>query len=277
MTKEKAYPQKAFLMFQHGCARRKMDLDIISKYLLDNGWMISENAQGADIVILSTCAYDQLHEDEAVDFVKEYADKRKDSCTLVVAGCLGPINGQKLNGTQRIAMVPPKDLGKMDQVIKARIRIDQFSDLSLTENDLDYSSIWNNERPQHFMPNGYEPLEGNSTSSLPISMYDRRNKLIRISRGCMGQCSYGAIRFATGNLISKNLGEILKEVENAIKNGFRKITLVAEDIGCYGLDTHTNFVNLMREVLKCGDKFRVQLHSINPQWIKRNIREFGEC
>jgi len=73
-----------------------------------------------------------------------------------------------------------------------------------------------------------EPIRNNKTAAL-----------ITISSGCNNFCSYCIVPFARGKEISRNMEEILKEVDKAIENGFSEVVLIGQNVNSYGAETET--------------------------------------
>jgi len=112
-----------------------------------------------------------------------------------------------------------------------------------------------------------------------------KNKIIKkqnvtqaiiIANGCLGACTYCAVKFARGKLESKPIIQIKKEIESALKKGAKEILLTAQDTGCYGLDINTNLVNLLKEIIKIPGDFRVRLGMANPQHLIKFYKELAE-
>jgi len=97
-----------------------------------------------------------------------------------------------------------------------------------------------------------------------------------IANGCLGNCSYCAVKFARGKLKSKSILEIKNEIENAVKNGTKEILLTAQDTGCYGLDINTNISELLKEVTLIPGQFKIRLGMGNPQHFKKHKKEISE-
>lgn len=64
----------------------------------------------------------------------------------------------------------------------------------------------------------------------------KRAALITISSGCNNYCSYCIVPYARGKEISRKLEDILKEVDNAIKKGFKEVVLIGQNVNSYGAD-----------------------------------------
>lgn len=100
----------------------------------------------------------------------------------------------------------------------------------------------------------------------------RKNKaigIIPISAGCLGQCSYCAVKAIKGELVSYPAEDIVKEVENAVKDGCREIWITAQDTGCYGLDIGSDLPSLLSKALEVKGEFKVRLGMANPNYVKQ--------
>lgn len=107
----------------------------------------------------------------------------------------------------------------------------------------------------------------------------RKNKtigIIPISTGCLGNCSYCAVKAIKGELFSYPDEDILKETENAVKEGCREIWITAQDTGCYGMDIGSNLPSLLEKVLELKGEFKVRLGMANPQFVKKYSKELIE-
>jgi MiaB-like tRNA modifying enzyme len=99
---------------------------------------------------------------------------------------------------------------------------------------------------------------------------------IIIANGCLGKCSYCAVKFARGKLESKPILQIKQEIENALEKGAKEILLTAQDTGCYGLDINTNIVELLKEIIKIKGEYRIRLGMANPQHLIKFYKELAE-
>ncbi|MDI6736926.1 MAG: tRNA (N(6)-L-threonylcarbamoyladenosine(37)-C(2))-methylthiotransferase [Nanoarchaeota archaeon] len=104
----------------------------------------------------------------------------------------------------------------------------------------------------------------------------RKNKaigIIPISAGCLGNCSYCAVKAIKGELISYPIEDIVKETETAVKEGCREIWITAQDTGCYGMDIGSDLPSLLAKVLEVKGDFKVRLGMANPQFVKKYSKE----
>ena len=99
----------------------------------------------------------------------------------------------------------------------------------------------------------------------------RKNPLVgitEIASGCLGNCSYCMVKLARGDLVSRPLKEIKKEVKNFLKGGCREIWITSQDCGCYGLDIGTNLAELLKDLVRIKGYFRIRVGMMNPTHVK---------
>jgi len=98
---------------------------------------------------------------------------------------------------------------------------------------------------------------------------------IRVTTGCLGDCSYCCLRRAFGALKSKPIEDILKEFKKGLKKGYSIFKLVSSDAGAYGLDIGKDFPYLLDALVKeaRGRSINLQATSINPRWLVRYRNE----
>jgi len=109
-----------------------------------------------------------------------------------------------------------------------------------------------------------------------IKKNTKTTETIIIANGCLGSCSYCAVKFARGKLKSKPIKKIIAEAKYAIKNGAKEILLTAQDTGCYGFDINTNIIELLKEILKINGEFRIRLGMANPRHLIKFYKDLSK-
>lgn len=94
---------------------------------------------------------------------------------------------------------------------------------------------------------------------------------VRISNGCMGNCSYCGIRKAVGPQKSIPINDIITKFKSELDKGNRDILLVAEDAGSYGLDIGNNLPELLEEITKIRGDYSITITSISPVYLVEYI------
>ena len=90
---------------------------------------------------------------------------------------------------------------------------------------------------------------------------------IRISRGCVGNCSFCNLKKSMGPLKSKPIDECVIEVKTAINKGNKHILLIAEDVGSYGLDIDNTLPELLGKIVKISGDFSISISGLSPRWL----------
>ncbi|MCK5023447.1 MAG: tRNA (N(6)-L-threonylcarbamoyladenosine(37)-C(2))-methylthiotransferase [Candidatus Aenigmarchaeota archaeon] len=88
--------------------------------------------------------------------------------------------------------------------------------------------------------------------------------ITEISSGCLGNCTYCAVKLARGKLKSRVIKSISKEVEESVKDGCKEIWITSQDCGCYGIDIDSNLTVLLESIVKIEGCFRVRVGMMNP-------------
>jgi len=96
----------------------------------------------------------------------------------------------------------------------------------------------------------------------PAVRRDKTHAWIPISNGCNSFCTYCIVPFSRGREVSRPQKDILKEINNLVKNGYTKITLVGQNVNSYGLEKIG--VNLRKLIYR--DKDQINLPSNKSQY-----------
>lgn len=237
MDKNNSTPRKTKVSICNlGCGLRGLDGARLENYFRLNGCIILEDPQEADINILVSCSYKKSKEDECFDRITEL---NKHTGMLVVVGCLSGTSPTRLKKEFGGEALSPKNLDQIDRLFPSfRIKYKEVPDTNVPWPRFGYSK------------EDYEELP-------PI---------IRIADGCLGQCAYCAIRFATGKLRSKSITACVEEYKALLEKGHKCIVLNAEDIGFYGQDSGSSLPELLNEFHQADHRPDIywKLFSLNP-------------
>jgi len=96
---------------------------------------------------------------------------------------------------------------------------------------------------------------------------DKSVAFIPISNGCNNACSYCVVPFVRGPLICRNHKEIIKETKNTIKQGFKEIWLLGQNVNDYQspTDSSTNFAKLLNMLNEIPGNFKILFTSPHPK------------
>jgi len=105
---------------------------------------------------------------------------------------------------------------------------------------------------------------------------DKSAFFLRIARGCINSCTYCAVRFAQGPLISMPLEIVLAKVSQGVLGGHQHIFLSATNISAYGKDIGENFLNTLKQITQIKGDYRITVHNLEPCGIIEEPQKFLE-
>lgn len=221
----------SFHLVSLGCPKNLVDSEVMFGLLEQAGWVSTEEPEQARILLINTCGFIQSAVEEAIDEILELARwKQQDpDKLLIVTGCLVQRYGEEL-----VAELPEVDLfigtDGFHQIVD-RVEAVLAGELA--------SKI---HTPGRFLMD--------STMPRRISTPFYRSWL-KITEGCNNRCSYCMIPSIRGELRSRTISDLLREVQRLEVLGVRELSLVAQDLTAYGddLDDATNLPALLRTLL----------------------------
>lgn len=278
--------RKIYLYNATECPRRTLDCTNIQDFLQENGHVIVENPEEADDILLFTCAAWDLPEQYSIDALEKLKSYRKN---LILLGCLSEINPDLLDAHFDGATIPPKKLYSIQDHFshdKSYSRFDRGNDCSMylrrpfeiQRNLTRISSVKN--MPKQLRRYGKSSVYFGPVRTFRMAfdlMKRKREYSLKIATGCVWDCSYCAIKRAIGRLVSRPLEECVEEAREAVcGKGYRRVRLIADDVGSYGLDIGSSFVEILDGLTRIKRFFTLSLGELNPLWILRHDERFSE-
>ena len=249
-----------------GCNRRLLEKAKIISYLKRNGYRFRSRPNKADYLILFTCAFIKDEEDDSsirVHALQNYKGR------LLVFGCLPDIAPHRIEKIDTIYKIAPKDLDRIDTFFEGiQVRYADILTPSTMKNP-SYVDLVQLLKRNLFKRNILESL----FRRLP-EFFSKPNKLyyLMVCQGCLGNCSYCAIRRAVGSTKSKPIASVIAEFHAGIKAGYHNFVLLGDDLGSYGLDgpgTLPILMQSLQEVIKGINKPSVRFHlkEVHPKFL----------
>jgi tRNA A37 methylthiotransferase MiaB len=275
------------IAFAAGCHRSEMSTAMLFAYFEANGWEIKEWFQDVDIVLVSTCGVDLRSEEHSMRLLSIVDKKRKADSTLVVCGCLAGINQSRIQKDFDVVTISPIEMGKLDEVINAKVKLQDVRDINYIDPYIDRArhSFGFFER---YLRSTLESFGRGDSALIKRKVQEKIHKgssrlefskgvfSIKVSYGCLEECSYCAIRFAEGSLRSKPLERILEEFDTGLNEGYENFRIIGTDVGAYGQDVGMNVADLSRKLFERENKFNLELSDLHPKWFIAYSKELIE-
>lgn len=199
-----------------GCPKNQVDAEMLLASLQKEGIEIVDYVDGADVVIVNTCAFIDDAKKEAIDNILDMVELKEEGVIgkIVVTGCLSQAHRFEIF----------KEIPEIDAVvgIGANSRIaDIIKSVAENETVFDCPDVT------------CMTLEGQRLLTTPDYW-----AYLRIADGCNNKCSYCAIPGLRGGLRSRKLETIVEEAHQLANTGVKELILIAQDTTAYGIDLY---------------------------------------
>jgi tRNA A37 methylthiotransferase MiaB len=258
-----------------GCPRAQADTARYADYFEANDWTHAASIEEADLVVMMTCGFSAEFEEASIQLIEVADRRRKPGSRLIIAGCLAAIDPERLRDSFDALLVSREDGVAMDEVISAWVPIHDVADPNVLE-------PYVRRAAGHFSAEERRPPMA-PMRALVSRLDDVRARLVaqrgggslqtepptwslRVAQGCLGECTFCAIRFSAGPLHSKPLAEVLVEFDHGLSEGFTEFRLIAGDLGSYGQDIGSSIVDLLDGLMQRPQDFRLTLLDFDPKW-----------
>lgn len=201
-----------------GCPKALVDSErILTKLKLD-GYDISSDYEGADVVVVNTCGFIDSAKQESMDAISEAV---KENGKVIVTGCMGK--------------------GADAEAIKTK-----NPDVLSVSGPADYDSVLNAVHeyvPPSSQNGGQEAGEGKAHKPyddiLPpegIKLTPQHYAYLKISEGCNHRCTFCIIPDMRGDLVSRPISDVVDEAKKLVESGTRELLVISQDTSAYGVD-----------------------------------------
>lgn len=197
-----------------GCAKNEVDTRHMQEALLQDGFAISDDAEGCDAIVVNTCSFIRPAIEESIDAIFELAGiegAHGGGVPVVVAGCLPARFGDDLASelVEAAAFVPCADEGDIASVVRGCLGL---------------------------APSACADDRTGSRGAAPKRQQAAAFAYVKISDGCDRFCSYCTIPYIRGRYHSFSFEEVLRDVRSAVDAGVREVVLIGQDTGLWGSD-----------------------------------------
>ncbi len=253
---------KTYFLASAGCPRRAVDSQKIADYLETNNLEYTQDFKHADLIIVSTCAALKSREDLSKTAVTWYQEQKRQDAKIVVAGCLGKINPEVKKEFAEVAFISPREIDTLDDLIAAKVRFKDIPD----PNQIGSFPLFPDKRERQ--------AKGDRLNKRLDLDYEKKDLFtLRVATGCLGNCSYCAVKFAVGELESKPIDAIVNEFKSGLDQGFEHFVLIAGDVGCYGVDIGTSAIELLSKLFAVEGAYKIIIKEFNAQWVVKYFQD----
>ena len=238
----------------YGCQQNEADSERIRGMLSDSGYAMTDAAEGADVVVMNTCA------------IREHAEQR-------VFGNLGALTHTKRRHPEQKIFLCGCMAGQphvVERIKKSYPHVDGvFSTHHLWQFPQLLWQVLNRKKRAFFT----EDEAGSIAEGLPVAPSNRLKAWVSIMYGCNNFCTYCIVPYVRGRERSRLPEDVLTECRELIADGIKEITLLGQNVNSYGKDLglDVDFSDLLAMIAELDGDFLIRFMTSHPRDAGRKL------
>ena len=235
----------------YGCQMNIADAERMEGQLQGSGYARTEEMSDADIILINTCCVRETAEDKVYGKIGEIKKIKEKNPKLIfgIAGCMAQKEGDNL-----MRRAPHIDFvlgtGKVQELTRiiAEIAAEHTSvvDVALSDSEI--------------------------AENLPVARGGKFSAWVPIMYGCNNFCTYCIVPYVRGRERSRAPEEVVAEVQRAVSEGYREVTLLGQNVNSYGKDHKAaDFADLLCMVDEVEGIRRVRFMTSHPKDISDKL------
>jgi len=224
---------KKYFLKTYGCQMNVHDSELIKNLVEGIGFIETDKMEGADLVILNTCAIRENAHDKVFGFLGRCKHEKELNPDMII--CVSGCMAQEPN------------------VVEEILSKHKYIDLVFgTHNIHELPNFLVNKMQKTDIE--VESIEGNVYEGLSYTRDSKIEAWVNIMYGCDKFCTYCIVPYTRGKQRSRKADQIIKEVESLKNEGYKEVTLLGQNVNAYGkdLDGEVSFPELLRRVSNTG-------------------------
>lgn len=235
-------PPKIFLCSTYiDCTRNLYDTTHLYYFFKNNRFHLVRRPSRANVIVITTCGFDRIKENRTIRMIRHYYQRYKTKSRIILCGCLASTCrtlGDMFPGTTIIAA---EDSRAFNDIFKPGIPIGEIKTNCLNKKLFAQGRL----HPERAAKEDY---------------------YIHICEGCVNNCSYCDYKMIHKHVTSRPAAKIISELHQGTKAGFKRIVLLADDCGSYGVDRHTDLAKLLDLLRKFRNRdFKLAINFLEPR------------
>lgn len=246
--REETGRSKKCLVHTYGCQMNEHDSEVLFGLLTEMGYVKTTLEEEADLILLNTCCIREKAESKVLSHLGEMRKLKQQNPQLIigVCGCMTQQKGmaEKLhNSAPHVQLIfGTHNLHKLPE----------FIDHIFRENAAQYEVL------EHELA-----IE----EGLPVFREYPFKALVNIIYGCNNFCTYCIVPYVRGRERSRQIEQIVAEVQGLVEDGVTEITLLGQNVNSYGKDLQdgTNFAQLLERLNTLDGLKRIRFMTSHPK------------
>ena len=246
--------QKFYYIKTYGCQMNVHESEKLAGMLKSLNYEETNNMENADVIVFNTCCIRDAAEQKVLGNIGATKKLKKLNPNLIIAvcGCMAQEDGRKDLIKEKYPYV---------SIVFGTHNLHKFKDYLIEYNQKKQKiyNIWEKE----------EEINEN------VEMYrtSNNNAWVNIMYGCNNFCTYCIVPYVRGRERSRAMDDIVNEVKGLIKDGYKYITLLGQNVNSYGNDFKdgTNFAKLLKTLASLEGDFRIKFMTSHPKDLTEEV------
>ncbi len=232
----------------YGCQQNEADSEQLRGLLSEAGYAITDTAEGADVVVMNTCA------------IREHAEQR-------VFGNLGALTHTKRRHTRQKIFLCGCMAGQDHVVQRIKRSYPHVDGVFSTHHLWQFPELLHRVLTTGKRTYFVEDEAGSIAEGIPHLRDSSLKAWVSIMYGCNNFCTYCIVPYVRGRERSRKMEDILAECRSLIEGGCKDITLLGQNVNSYGkdLDENVDFSDLLKAISEIPGEFRIRFMTSHPR------------
>ena len=253
--------QKVAFVDTYGCQQNEADSERLRGYLARMGYAFTDTEEGADLVLMNTCAIREHAEHRVFGNVGalSHTKRRHPGQLICLCGCMA----RQDHVAQRLRQSFPY----VDLVFGPQL-LWQFPQLLLEKLTTGKRVFATDDVP------------GAVAEGIPVVRQSTLKAWVSIMYGCNNFCTYCIVPYVRGRERSRRFDDVVAEARSLVEAGYKDITLLGQNVNSYGkdLDEGRDFADLIREINAIPGDFLIRFMTSHPRDATEKLfRTMAEC
>ncbi len=252
---------KTIATYTLGCKVNQYETNAVEEIFTQNGYTLTDFDDKSDIYIINTCTVTSMSDRKSRQVIRRAKKNNKDA-VVVVMGCYAQNDPDAIIKIEDVNLVVgTKDKNKIFEEVQKISKHDKVVRVTNIMDELEFEN-------------------------LSVTSYTKNTRaFVKIQDGCDRYCSYCIIPYTRGRIRSRNISDIVREVQSLSDNGYKEVVLTGIHIASYGKDlkksknelipiidskkddfiqADISLIDVIEEVSKIKNIHRVRIGSVEP-------------
>lgn len=261
--------QPVFCFINLGCAKNEVDAELLLAHLVKAGFLFAPEPEDADFCLVNTCGFIHDAREEAAEVLEEVRliKMERPAFLIIALGCLveragddSSLKGFLKNADYHVGFA---QYPQLPTLCKTWLK----GDLTICDKAVGYVG--------RQLPDAYVKF----LNAPRVRIGSEASAYLKIAEGCSNHCAYCSIPRIRGDLVSRNMDDILHEAQMLLNAGVRELNMISQDTAGYGMDRYSErkLVPLLEKLLDVIGNNWLRILYVHPRHLDEALLDIIKC